>query len=200
MASGLACALIPGMKDSPNLDLLRALAVGMVVLSHLLLVLGDGFEPPGYDIHAMGHAGVAIFFVHTTLVLMASLQRHGPAAVPFFIRRFMRIYPLSVAVVVFFGLLKLISGVSINWAEFMSNLLLIQNLTGHAAVPGPLWSLPYELQMYALLPALYAITTTQRALRWTALLCASGAWVWASMGTWRRACWPSFWLAAFGRG
>ena len=86
------------MKDSPNLDALRACAVGFVVLSHIPYFVG--WEDPGwYRIKALGHLGVAMFFVHTTLVLMMSLERSGHAAGPFLIRRFFRIFPLSMAVV-----------------------------------------------------------------------------------------------------
>jgi len=43
----------------------------------------------------------------------------------------------------------------------ISNFLLCQNLTLSQSVIGPLWSLPYEVQMYLLLPALFTI------LRWS---------------------------------
>jgi peptidoglycan/LPS O-acetylase OafA/YrhL len=43
----------------------------------------------------------------------------------------------------------------------ISNFLLCQNLTRSLSVIGPLWSLPYEIQMYLLLPALFTV------LRWS---------------------------------
>jgi peptidoglycan/LPS O-acetylase OafA/YrhL len=85
------------VKDSPNLDLLRAMAVCFWLSAATLRVA------IGYDVEAIGRIGVALFFTHTALVLMLSLER-APAAVPFFIRRFFRIYPLAMFVVLILAL------------------------------------------------------------------------------------------------
>lgn len=163
------------MRDSPNLDLLRSTAVGLVVLSHMrgYLDLGPwGFKFMG----AVGHMGVAIFFVHTALVLMMSLERNGPAAGPFFVRRFFRIYPLSIVMVLFVTGLISLGPSPVDYGVLVSNLLLVQNLTGHTSGPAALWSLPYEVQMYLFLPALYAITRMSRpALRLALVWLASVA-------------------------
>lgn len=159
-------------KECPNLDLLRTGAIGLVVLSHVLLFVTEGAPGSIYSLHTMGRIGVAIFFVHTTLVLMMSLERHGPGAGPFMIRRLFRIYPLSVAVVALMTLFSLAEGRPIELGKVLSNLFLVQNLTGAASTPHTLWTLPYEVQMYLLLPALYAVTRFARPLQWTALLLA----------------------------
>lgn len=171
------------MRDSHNLDLLRALAVSLVVLSHIPPYV-DGLTAPWYSTKALGHVGVAMFFVHTTLVLMMSLQRKGDGVATFFVRRAFRIYPLSVAVVLLVALLKWLGGIPGGFHELLSNLLLIHNLTGARPTPDPLWTLPFEVQMYLVLPALFALTQTRAPLRWVALILtgsvalaiASGAW------------------------
>lgn len=152
------------------LDGVRAVAVLLVVVSHLLLQLTDGAEPSIYSFRTMGRVGVGIFFVHTTLVLMGSLARHGPAPLPFYIRRAFRIYPLSVVIVLLFALLLFAAKVPIDQGRLLSNLLLVQNITGDTSFPRPLWSLPYEVQMYLLLPALYLLTGTRRPLMWAGFL------------------------------
>jgi peptidoglycan/LPS O-acetylase OafA/YrhL len=172
------------MKDSPNLDGLRACAVGFVVLSHLPYFVGWE-DSRWYGVKALGHLGVAIFFVHTTLVLMMSLERTGHAAVPFLIRRFFRIFPLSMAVVLLMSTLQWLGGQPIEVAGVISNLLLLQHVTGHRPTPDQLWTLSYEVMMYVLLPALFLLTSTRRpALRIGAIYAASlmvGLFAWREL-------------------
>src|SRR5580658_10043359 len=59
-------------RDSANLDFLRSAAVLFVVVFHLLLFFQR--DHLGHFNLPMGHWGVMIFFVHTSLVLMFSLE------------------------------------------------------------------------------------------------------------------------------
>lgn len=167
-------AMVIPMAYLSILDGVRATAVLLVVVSHLLLQITNGAEPSIYSYRTMGRVGVGIFFVHTTLVLMASLARHGSAPLPFYIRRVFRIYPLSVAIVLLFALLQFAAQVPIDKGKLLSNLLLVQNITGDTSFPRPLWSLPYEVQMYLVLPALYPLIKTRRPLMWASFL-----WTWS---------------------
>ena len=73
------------MRDLPNLDLLRACAVVSVVAEHALLAFG--IQTVGYwQVRWMGIVGVLLFFLHTTLVLMWSLERR-PETLDFYIPR-----------------------------------------------------------------------------------------------------------------
>ncbi len=112
---------------------------------------------------SMSAMGVLVFFVHTCLVLMLSMHR-APATHfvrSFLIRRVFRIYPLCWTAII----LVLATGLSdhrtnslhtIGWRVIAANLLLVQNmLVAHSEsniVLGPLWSLPWEMQMYLVLP------------------------------------------------
>src|SRR5690348_12512925 len=89
-------------QSSANLDLLRAVAVLFVLISHCLRVAGL-FDRPAlriWGISNLGHFGVLMFFIHTSLVLMMSLERlsksGGSTAARFYIRRAFRIYPLAI--------------------------------------------------------------------------------------------------------
>ena len=99
-------------QPSFNLDLLRAVAVTLVLAQHLLNRFY--FAKLGFDGPAIGTFGVLIFFVHTCLVLMYSMERSSldgfPLALNFYIRRMFRIYPLSMLAVLTAVALHLDSG------------------------------------------------------------------------------------------
>jgi peptidoglycan/LPS O-acetylase OafA/YrhL len=86
----------------------------------------------------------------------------------FVVRRIFRIYPLSVLAVFlvvafhipstpWFGGTVTGGYVWPGWQGLISNLLLTQNITHRPPVICVLWSLPFEVQMYAILPLLYLL-------------------------------------------
>lgn len=151
-------------KLSANLDFLRAVAVLLVLAQHLLRRFEVGARIP-----AIGTFGVFIFFVHTCLVLMYSMERSGLDGKAlfgnFYIRRIFRIYPLSMLAVLTAVILRLDSGLGglpglsragfVGLGRIWSNLLLVQNLVKPGSIINVLWSLPYEVQMYVFLPFLF---------------------------------------------
>ena len=156
--------------NSRNLDLLRSFAVMLVVGFHLAKFFNWRFEK--LRVTDFGLLGVMLFFVHTTLVLMFSLERQRAGSdtsllVPFMIRRCFRIYPLAILVVTFVFVFHIPSDLQFgrfnllhqSAGNFLANLMLIQNVTRQKANPGILWSLPLELQMYLVLPALFLFAT-----------------------------------------
>jgi len=96
---------------------------------------------------------------------MMSMDRTAsePAFVArFYVRRAFRIYPLSILAVATVFVLHLppdawsrLHYFPIGALQLISNLLLIQNVTQTPPVLGVLWSLPLEVQMYAVLPFLF---------------------------------------------
>src|SRR5579883_991999 len=92
----------PMSRNSANLDLLRSFAVLLVVAFHLAKLFD--WQGTAFRITDFGLVGVMLFFVHTTLVLMFSLERQRAISGSalfflFLIRRCFRIYPLAVLVV-----------------------------------------------------------------------------------------------------
>jgi peptidoglycan/LPS O-acetylase OafA/YrhL len=153
-----------------NLNILRSAAVLSVLACHIIPIFRPHRILFGMDAWEIGRAGVLIFFVHTSLVLMLSLERMGTAHLRrrFYIRRAFRIYPLSILVCIVVSVAAIprdFSGTVFEWSwpQFASNVLLIQNLTGQQNLTNPLWSLPYEVQMYLALPFVFVFL---RARRW----------------------------------
>jgi len=160
-------------QESPNLDFLRSSAVLFVLGFHVLYLFEHRHSPYVSRLgllHSIGQWGVLIFFVHTSLVLMFSLERQQfrfpgkPSYLPFLVRRGFRIFPLSVAIVLLVTVLRLpvayltdgkFTTAHLGWGGIASNLLLLQNLSHTDSVIAPLWSLPYEMQMYLFLPFLF---------------------------------------------
>jgi peptidoglycan/LPS O-acetylase OafA/YrhL len=148
-------------RDSANLDFLRSIAVLLVYVTHLYgIYTGSGTK---WDLFwHIGQLGVLMFFVHTCLVLMWSLERSGlqdiKLFVSFYTRRIFRLYPLSIVCVLVAYI------VDLHWepVNLWQNLTLTQNLfyTNQPVFPPiltPLWSLPLEVQMYVVLPVLFLI-------------------------------------------
>jgi len=161
-------------RDLANLNLLRTVGVGLVFVGHLtatmrVRALGD-----------LGHFGVLLFFVHTALVLMFSMERLALSGTglyaSFVIRRIFRIYPLSVLTVLLVVVLRVPSTswgtgfVWPGWPGLLSNILLTQNITHSGSVDCVLCSLPFEVQMYAVLPLLYILIQCFTSLRSTLLI------------------------------
>lgn len=149
--------------SSPNLDLLRSVAVLCVLADHIAATFGIAQKHLAF--WTLGRWGVLLFFVHTCFVLMMSMDRLGLSGWQlhwtFYIRRFFRIYPLSIAVI----LVVLAANIPPStWPDdiahpglrgIIGNLLLCQNLMREPDLIGPLWSLPYEIEMYLVLPVLF---------------------------------------------
>src|SRR6476619_3818677 len=143
-------------QRQPGLDLLRALAIILVVVYHAALF---GFKLPG-RVDRLGWIGVDLFFVLSGYLiggqLLASLARAQRLKLGrFFTRRALRIMPAYLAVLAIYFLLP-------AWREYheMSQplwkfLLSVQNIALHGGTAfSHAWSLAVEDQFYLALPFL----------------------------------------------
>jgi peptidoglycan/LPS O-acetylase OafA/YrhL len=151
------------LGESPNLDLMRSFAVLSVFVDHIAGTFGIA-QRHGDWFWALAHWGVLLFFVHTSFVLMMSMERLRLDGLKlhttFYIRRLFRIYQLSIVAVVVVVMTRIPVAswdayTHLSHRTIFSNLILCQNLFNRPSVMGPLWSLPLEVQMYLLLPALF---------------------------------------------
>ncbi len=175
--------------NSRNLDLLRSFAVLLVVGFHLAKLFNWKLEI--LRVTDFGLLGVMFFFVHTTLVLMFSLERQSASLgkslfLPFMARRCFRIYPLAILVVAFVFLFRIPSDLQFgkfnllhqSAGNVVANVLLVQNVMLQKANPGVLWSLPLEIQMYVALPALFLFVSRVKS-PWAVV----ALW-WIAVGLW----------------
>jgi len=149
------------LKYRPDIDALRTVAVGTVVLSHLGIA---GFSG--------GFTGVDIFFVISGFLITSFLMQRATAGrislSEFYFRRARRILPMALlvlvattlAALVLFNEIKAIQVATDSyWASlFLANLHLIQQSTDYfnqAFAQSPVqhyWSLAVEEQFYLLFP------------------------------------------------
>jgi peptidoglycan/LPS O-acetylase OafA/YrhL len=148
----------------PGLDLLRALAIVVVVIYHTGIF---GFALP-YDVHRFGWVGVDLFFVLSGYLIGGQLvsQLGGRRHIRFgrfYARRALRILPAYLVIVaVYFSLpaLREFPAISPLWKFLIS----VQNigLRGGTAFSHA-WSLAIEDQFYLLLPlVLIALSRSRR--------------------------------------
>ena len=147
--------------ESTNLDVLRSIAVLLVFCCHYFSIVTGTGQKWGFLWH-MGQLGVLIFFVHTCLVLMWSLERSSQGAkhlfAAFYVRRAMRIYPLSIAFVLFaYFFDPRWSPINLWQSITLTQYIFFKGSAGFPPLVTPLWSLPLEVEMYIALPLLYLI-------------------------------------------
>jgi peptidoglycan/LPS O-acetylase OafA/YrhL len=140
-------------ERQPGLDLLRALAIIIVVFYHAGIM---GFRLTGH-VHRFGWIGVDLFFVLSGYLiggqLLGPLARHQHMNLPrFFARRALRILPAYFVVLAIYFWLT-------SWREFpeMSPwwkfIVSLQNIGLHGGTAfSHAWSLAVEDQFYLLLP------------------------------------------------
>ena len=170
-----------------NLNVLRAIAVLSVVGDHVIQLFTEQIGP--LPVRALGRMGVLLFFVHTALVLMSSLERQGRAdgwVRAFYVRRAFRIYPLAMFCVLAYVALHVPESVQsltnpttfepLTFRELVLNLALVQNLFVTRMPINVLWSLPIEVQMYLALPFCYVLA--RRGAGWVVALTGLAAVAW----------------------
>lgn len=147
----------------PGLDLLRALAIILVVIYHAGIM---GFALPN-RVHRFGWIGVDLFFVLSGYLiggqLLAPLARGQSLRLPrFLLRRALRIMPAYLVILAIYFLIP-------PWREYpeisslWKFLFSVQNIGLHGGTAfSHAWSLAVEDQFYLLLPLLLLLVSRSR--------------------------------------
>jgi len=137
----------------PSLDGLRAISIGIVIVSHILR------ETP-YVKYVNGFAGVNIFFVIsgfliTTLLLKEKVTAGDISLSRFYTRRVLRIFPVAYLYLFVLIFLNVAFQLHITGMSFASAFLYLKNLSfirGGDWQSGHFWSLAVEEQFYLIFP------------------------------------------------
>jgi peptidoglycan/LPS O-acetylase OafA/YrhL len=148
----------------PGIDMLRGVAVLLVVLFHGMayqapdLLWGSRIADLAYGLTAWGWLGVNLFFVISGFLITGILDdtsRRKNFYRRFYVRRALRILPAYVAVLALAWATGFVTpnyiGVCLLFLANMPGLLLHHGYLFY----GPLWSLAVEEQFYLMWPALY---------------------------------------------
>jgi len=147
-------------ERQPGLDLLRALAIVVVVIYHAALF---GFKLPG-RVDRFGWIGVDLFFVLSGYLiggqLLAPLARNRPIDLRrFFARRVLRIIPAYFVILAVYAFLP-------SWREYpeisplWKFVVSVQNIGLHGGTAfSHAWSLAVEDQFYLLLPLILILVS-----------------------------------------
>jgi len=172
-----AAASLPAPPSSEglirSLNGVRGLAVLMVLLDHA----GDEgmYLFTGADVNRAGKYGVFLFFVLSAFLLTypflsrSNEELRDPRAwANYFLRRFLRIFPLYVVVLLFFALWG-----EMSWEQFGEHLLLRDGIWH-------LWTIPVEFKFYFVLPVVALTLAFFLRQQWGAFA-ISGIVLWAGL-------------------
>ncbi len=175
-----------------GLDELRGLAIGLVVLSHVGPVFGEGGTVAALLFAPAWSVGVDLFFVISGLVVERSLRslrlERGAleAASGFYVRRAMRIVPLAWCVGAILSIGLIIPGSGVEPADAKAAFAFISNAhwapcfggatgCGNAFAFGPFWSIAAEMQFYLLAPLLVFLLPRRALVALAGLVLVAGA-------------------------
>lgn len=161
---------VDGNARQPQLDALRAVAVALVICQHTL-------DPRRAYTQDAGAIGVMVFFVLSGFLITGILMRardladasgHARLGVlaRFYVRRFLRIFPLYYAVV---GTAWLAGQADVRhylvWLILYGANFLMAGVGGNIGMATPFWSLAVEEQFYLFWPFV-VLFCHRRRLRW----------------------------------
>lgn len=131
-----------------GLDVLRGLAVLMVVISHFFPRYMTN-EPLFIITRSLGLGGVVIFFNLSGFLVYKSINEVSTGN--FLVRRVSKIFPAYWAAIAFYYIFALTGHANnFHWTVYITNIFLLQELSGGALLMGHFWTLAVEIKFYAI--------------------------------------------------
>ncbi len=155
----------------PSLDGLRALSIGLVILSHLLGTRGFPFGPRALGtLGDFGYLGVKVFFVIsgyliTTLLIKEHDRTSTISLIGFYQRRAWRIFPAFYAFVGAMCLAWALGSLELKTNDVLCAMTYTMNYHYDRSWElGHIWSLSIEEQFYFVWPFLFLIAGRKRVV------------------------------------
>jgi peptidoglycan/LPS O-acetylase OafA/YrhL len=159
-----------GERRIPSLDGLRAISIGLVLVSHLAGTRNFPLSAAQGNFWALGEFGVVVFFVISgfliTGLLLDEVGRTGHVDLPrFYLRRTLRIFPPYYAFLIGLALASATGAVVLASGDLFSSMTYTANYKlDRSWFVGHTWSLSVEEQFYLLWPAVLLFARTRRAI------------------------------------
>jgi peptidoglycan/LPS O-acetylase OafA/YrhL len=148
------------VRRIPSLDGLRAISIGLVLVSHTIQALHrPTLARYTIDLIDLGKLGVRVFFVISgfliTNLLLAEKSKRGHISLPhFYLRRTLRIFPPYYALLLFVGMAAHWGALVLDRGDMFHAMTYTMNYHPERAWPlGHTWSLAVEEQFYLIWPA-----------------------------------------------
>lgn len=144
-------------RHLPSLDGFRGISIMIVVISHLVLYTKNYALATIFN----GTLGVHVFFVIsgfliTTLLLKERIEHNGIQLRNFYIRRFLRIFPVAYLFIACIIGLNIIFGLHVSMLEIIGSVFYLMNFSyfrqNGSWYTEHYWSLSIEEQFYLLFP------------------------------------------------
>lgn len=167
----------------PYIDVLRGLAILLVLCHHVIFLPGYRHDPTSlqYITYLVGWAGVDLFFVISGFliggIVFREIRDTGEFRIGrFYYRRALRILPVYYVVLAIVFLV--IPSESWNWRTLVSHLFFLQNYTGFLAPASGVmlihtWSLCIEEHFYLIFPLLILALLKLEKVKWFPFLALS---------------------------
>lgn len=154
----------------PALDGLRAIAVLLVLFSHVYLTRGFPLGRLPHLVDRLGNLGVDVFFVLSGFLITTLLCRERERSQrislrAFYLRRVLRIVPAYLVFLLFVGGLAVAGRAEISRGDWLAAGTYTMNFRAHPAWEvGHIWSLSIEEHFYLLWPPLFALLPRRAAI------------------------------------
>ncbi|MEO0550737.1 MAG: acyltransferase [Pseudomonadota bacterium] len=149
---------VPLPKHLPSIDGLRALAIILVLVSHIPYTAGYALPEYKRYLIPLGSLGVRVFFVISgfliTYLLLREHKERGSIGIrSFYIRRVFRLLPVYYVYLLVVFILQMTIGIRETTGSWFGSITYMRNMFGNGdSLTVHFWSLSVEEQFYVFMP------------------------------------------------